>query len=304
VSLWGEAPCARAAASDVVFPAAGRIGLTPPQGFAPLAQFPVFTDESAERSIELMELPETAYAQLPRAELIRRMPDRGMTFAGDCAAKDLPLEHRCVRATQTISGREVSKWMVLFRADGLAGLVTLTIPMAEADARADAAPPEFAALSSIAVRTPTDADRLAILPFTFEAPDVLSLIDTSVGAAALYEHPDRPPRSLPRLIIAASPKPTAPSSTVAWGRSAMMRLTKVEIDRFETETAISRAGMTGSEIIAVGTYRDTGAAVIVYQVVLADSERRFLRAVGIADAAERARFLEVFRKTALSMRRR
>jgi len=165
-----------ARAAEPIFPTGSPIGLVPPAGMAPSGGFMGFEDRDKSAAILLATFPADAFEQLDKSMFPDALKKQGIDIE-----KREPIEVHAGRGfllsgKQSINDRRFRKFMLVAAAGKVTALVTVQVPEQD-NAYSDMAVRD--ALTTLAVRTVPDAERLSLLPFTvgdlagFRIDDVL-----------------------------------------------------------------------------------------------------------------------------------
>jgi len=280
-----------------------------PAGAEPPAGFYGFAWSAAGASIMIIEMP-TPYRDTVGGLTREGLAGGNMTFVDSEPIDVSGFEGILIDVQQRFNDVDYAKWLLVSGDGSHTLLITASYPDSNA---AEFREPLRAALMS-ATWDPTLAiDQYAGLDWTIEPPEGLHLIE-SPGAFLMYtESGEVSPadRGAPLYVVAPSMGRTEITNIRATAEQEVLGLAQVtgieiEQSRVFTLAELDRVApnqFRGWEIVAHARDLDTGIELVVHQVMIM-SASGYVRMVGLVGVPGRAVWVERFRVTARSWRRR
>jgi hypothetical protein len=296
VGILSVAMATAAAAADVVFPTASRIGLVPPAGMTVAKDFPGFENPDKNVFIRLIAMPANAYGEFEKTLNDATLKSGGMTLekretlslpsgngilvtvrqeagpetnpqAGQDAPPEARPQKRAAPKSPAASIR-VRKWLLIAPIDNLTAMVSFEMPVASPAPYSDA---EIrTTLATIAARPHVpDDEQLALVPFKMGDLAGLRLIRVAPGVAAQFT--DGPQDSLEApdqaylVIAAAAGGPDQAVDRDRFARAAFGGLPPFTDVRMTNAEPMRLGGQPGHEIRARGKDPRTGSEVEIVQ---------------------------------------
>ena len=210
VALVASAQVAHAA--DVVFLDGSRIGIAPPAGMTPSANFYGYEDRTNNAAIVLVPLPPAAYAELERTINPDSIKKQGLLLESR-APMTLPAGKAfLVIGRQQIENIWIRKLILVASLPMVTALITTQIPEAAKDRYPDDA--IRTALQTLTVRPTVPVDeQLALLPFKVNELAGFQVAGVMPGRAIMLGDkafaPDAPPAPggmvEPHMLVAVAP---------------------------------------------------------------------------------------------------
>lgn len=289
----------RRAAPPLRQAAGSRIALAIGDSFAPSDRFTGFVHEESGASIVLMELP------FPAFDRLRKMEDASATFAaqGVSAVRKLELpgrhgEYIYLRGEQKTALVDYAKYILIFRDHGLTGMVTANIPRAALASRLITKSDIETILKSVEVEEDApQAPKLFTLGYLGPFEEDLSVLGTTKGyrlnGHAMVSHSG----SLQPIFLVAPSLTQAPIPNLGFfAERAFNGIDQVRDKAVEAMTHLTVAGLNAVEVLGRGVDIGSGAAALVYQLVVEARHGGYFRLIGLAPESERSSFLSEFRK--------
>lgn len=273
-----QAP-APAAADQVGVPPGSSIGLVPPRGFVPSSSFSGFVDPATQSSFLFVELPREAYEQMATGLNAQGLATRQITMRSREEVRFGGVPGVLIGGDQMAGGVSVRKWLLLFQAEGYAGIINVSLPPG-AESHDDAAIRTALASLSAGPRLTLEQQREA-LPYTFRETAVLKLRLVAGGGAAVLAFPEQDKRLL--VIARALADQTIPDRRAFAQQVIRQSRAAQNIEVAETKEA-TLAGCPGFETTGGGTARDGSKVTIVNWIGFCPGG--YVRVEGISTPAE------------------
>jgi len=257
-----------AAAAEVVYPLASRLGLVPPAGMRPATTFPGFENQEKNVFVRLVALPGPAFAEIEKTMTVDALKKQGMTIEKR-ESVTLPNGNAIlVVASQMANAARIRKWLLIAPINGLTALVSFETLAKTPAPYADAA--IRAALLSVAARPTVPADeQLALVPFKVSDMAGLRLVQVVPGVAAQFTDGTKDTLDTldqPHLVIAAAAGgPRQASDRDHFARLALTGLPPLKDVRVTNSEPMRIGGQSGHELRAQGKDPQTGAEVEIVQ---------------------------------------
>lgn len=250
------------------------VTMAPPEGFEPATNFSGFADPKTQSSILIAELPPQAWPQLSAMfgslDTVRAaFKQKGIDVASLDKVPTASSEAFLARGTQTMGDIKIGKWVALAQGSRT---VMITV-QAMAGARLDDAAVRTMLKTVSLGDPPSEADKLASLPFKVAPSAPFRVLDTMGGAAVSMTVGDKdvdPKGEQPLLIVSAqignAPVLSDDAATVA--KTLLHQTRHMEAASIETEKQVSFGGATDGVLLEGKTddnkrfvqYFATGAA--------------------------------------------
>jgi hypothetical protein len=289
-------------AASVIFPPASRIGLAPPPGFVPSAQFPGFQHNDKQASIIIAELPGYAFETIEK-EVTTEMAKGPSPATG-------PIDRRAVQLSDggqgfVLFGRPSSaqgpvlKWTMVAQVKNVTAVVTALVPEAVQEVASDQTIRDALATLSVRDTVPIE-ESLGVLPFSLHELAGFRVVRVQPGSAIMLT--DGPSDAVdgmeqPLLLISIMPAPNQPQPAERDGVARRMLsdipgLKEVRITRSEP---LRIANQHGHEILLEGKDAKTGTDVSAVQWLRFGSGT-LLRMVGVTRGEAWPKFYPRFRE--------
>ena len=282
---------AEAAREPIAIPGTS-VSLSPPAGFVPSDQFSGLINPDNSSSIVVAELPAAAYSDL--ASLFASTPEtitdafakRGIVLAVETVSSvsvgesQVPL----IRGTQTVSGIEVGKYLVLLGGgSNEESTILLTFNIVEPGQLSEQTIIETVESVTIAPVLST-AQKVAELPFSFEAAGPFQVFDVLLGSAVLLSPNGEadPSGEAPIIVIASSVSPTLTGDLAAFSSQLLQNTEGFSEARITVRSPAEFAGGDGYFIEAALS----DSTVLQYVRILPDNF--YLRMLVVGDTQELA----------------
>jgi len=273
-----------AAAADVVFPLASRIGLVPPPGLQASTAFSGFEDRKNGIYIRLIALPGKAFAEIEKTMTTDALRKQGMMVE---KRENFALANgkaTLLIARQQAKTMAIRKWLMIASVDDITAMVSFETPD-----KATAAYPESAvraALASLEVRATVPVEeQLALVPFKVTEFAGLRLVRVVPGVAIqLTEGPRDTLEALEQAHLVISIAPGGPQRTGdrdQFARTALSGLPPMKEVRIISAEPMRIGGQSGYEVRAQGKAPNDGSDMQIVQW-LRFGTGAYLRILGIA----------------------
>jgi hypothetical protein len=259
------------------------VSMVPPAGFVSAPDFSGFKEKDGMASIMVSELPPEAYPQLSAVfgdiETAKKMfAARGITVSAIKKVESASGPALLVMGTQTAGTVQLNKWIGLFK-----GQKTVLITFQGQDKSLTDEVAQKVVESTKLGDIPSLKDKVALLPFTFEAKAPFRAIDTVGGSGVVLMAGDKdvdPEGKQPLMVIAADVAGMADAGNLSKLSHAMLEQTPGLKDAaIDNDKSISFAGSDG--VLLSGKAQD-GHRFIQY--VALGAQKRLVRLVAIMPA--------------------
>jgi hypothetical protein len=276
-----------ARAVEIVFPPASRIGLVPPIGFVPSAQFPGFQHNDKQGSILVVELPGYAFETLDK-DVTAEMAKGPSPSAGPIDRT--PIELKDGGHGFVLFGRPggpqgpMLKWTMVAQVKNVTAVVTAVIPEAVQEIVSDPVIRESFATLTVRDSVPLE-ENLAVLPFSLNQLAGFRIVRVQPGnAAMLTDGPNDAVEATeqPLLFISIIPAPSQPQPEERDGvaRRLLSEIPGLKDVRVTRSEPLRIANQQGYETLLEAKDAKTGTDVNAVQWLRFGSGT-FLRMVGI-----------------------
>jgi hypothetical protein len=277
-----------------------RVVVTPPPGFEVADRFPGFMSEETGASVMVTELagPFSEVAKGFNASGLRK---QGMTLLSQDAAQYGTYLGVLISAAQSAHGVDYLKWMAAFGDDKTTYLVTATFPK-----KAEANLSDVLKKTVMGVRVGvTDVDPFDALTFRISPTNEMKLAKVMANSILLSKGGVFPAKrvEIPIFIVGASASKglTIPDKS-AFAEARLKRVALLKEVRLTATEPVTIGGLDGVESIADALDADSAAKMLLYQVVLFDTDGYYLMQ-GIASDREGKAQLPTFKEIARSFRK-
>ncbi len=278
---------------------ASRIALDLPDGYEPAKLFAGFIHERLGVSLVIVEMPGRAYEELAKGLTPAALAAKGVTVVRQ-AKLARPDEHIFIEGEQVSPAGAFAKYLVVFRDGDVTALITANVQKAAPD-KGGPPPAEIEAILASARIEPTAAAAKDLFTLRYLGP--FQPAGAFLGNARTFTLDGRPPpvgspATQPVLIVAPSldkrtvPNPGDYAEKLLLGLGGLKDVKVVERDN------VTYGGVGGIEIEAEAREKDSGAPVMLYQVVLLPRDGGYWRILAQAPRGDRDRFLSEFRRIA------
>jgi hypothetical protein len=293
---------AAADAADVMFPPASRIGMAPPAGFVPSAQFPGFQHNDKQGSIIIAELPGYAFETIEK-EVAAEMAKGPLAAAGPIDRQ--PVELKDGGKGFVLFGRPTSpqgpvlKWTLIAQVKNITTVVTALFPEAVQEIASDQAIRDSLATVTVRDAVPVE-ESLAVLPFSLHQLAGFRIVRVQPGNAVMLT--DGPSDAIdgleqPLLLITIIPAPNQPQPNERDGiaRRLLSEIPGLKDVRVTRSEPLRIANQQGHEILLEGKDAKTGTDVNAVQWLRFGSGT-LLRMVGVTRGEAWLKFYPRFRE--------
>jgi hypothetical protein len=292
---------AGAALADAV--PGSRVALTPPPGFSPSADFAGFVDQPDGASIQVLDFPASAFADLKLGMTKDALAERGMQVTLHERRRVGGYDALWIEGVLPAKTGPLAKWIVAVDAQTATAMVTVNQPVeALTSERRDAI---TAALRSITIAAqPTVAARDA-LPYRIEEVQPFVFSRALMGAGMIFEDQGDDSARRADLFVghSLSDAKVTPDQRSEVARSLLASIDTVNQPEIEQTAPLSQDGLEGVELAAKATDRSSGLPLTIYQALLFDQDR-YYRIVGTTSTALAEVNLPKFRQMLASFHRR
>lgn len=289
---------APAVAQEIVYPAAGSIGMVPPAPMVAADGFTGFTDSESGGSIVIAELPGDAYAQVEGAFTGEQLAAKRFIVDSPPIALTLAdgVRNRLLKGSQSANGISYRKWALIAGTTSVTALITVQIPE-DATGYSDAA--ILAALQSARFRAPAGIEeQLAALPFVIGDRADFIVEHTLAGSAAVLADAAPVPAGHAKtgIVVAAAIgktiDPVDPEAAAANLAKSLDFKDLVFTTRAQSDGAWISSGKAGDP--------QTGRAIRFVQTVRFESGR-YVRVIAFRDAEAASSLDDRFARLAASV---
>ena len=285
--------------------AGSRIALAVGDNFAPSDRFTGFVHEESGASIVLMELPLSAFDQL------KKLGDASDTFAAQgvsgVSQETLPGrggDYIYLRGEQKTALVDYAKYILIFRENGMTGMVTANIPRAAlTSGLTTSAQIEGILRSAEAMSDAPQAPNLFTLSYLGPFEEDLSLLGTTKGyrlnTSVLGTNENEP-----QAIFLVAPSLTqAPIPDLSlFAERSFNGIDQIKDKAIETMHTIEAGGLPAVEVLGHGMDATTAKPALIYQLIIEAKHGGYFRIVGLAPDKARDTFIPEFRKISESFR--
>jgi hypothetical protein len=283
---------AQKAESKLVNVTGTKVSLAPPPSFTLSEQFPGFSHEETGSSILVTEMPAPFSAitaaftkELLTIQQITLLSRRDLSLGGKPAV--------LLHLRQIVQEVPFLKWMVATGTGTETVIITATFPE-QLKARLSAALEK----SVLSARWDSEAkvDPLAGLTFTIQDDPAMKFARRISNAMLLTKDGTLPgkPANDPLMIIAPSLSQAEIPDVKTFAEARLREIAQVSGIAVKKQSAVTIAGLPGSEIVAEAAWKDSPKdRCVVYQTLLVDGKNYFLLQ-GFAPLEEQQKYLEIF----------
>jgi hypothetical protein len=277
-------PAATGLASEPVFPPSLRIGIVPPPGFVPSAEFSGFQHNDKQAQIALAELPGYAFEGLEK-----QISQELQNNPGTALRKEFALNQGgrafLLTAARTSPQGPVLQWTMVANLGETTAVITALIPEAIKDvASGEALEKSFATLT-VRAEVPLD-EQLSVLPFSMRELAGYRIVRVQPGTAAMLTDGTKDAietSEQPLLLISIAPAPAQPRPEERDGlaRRLISDIPGVKDIRVVRSEPLRIAGQQGHELLieAKDAKSETDVSMVQW---LRFGTGTILRIIGIA----------------------
>lgn len=279
------------------------VTMTPPPGFEPAKEFAGFADQKTKSSILIAELPPQAWPQLSamfgNLDMVRTaFKPKGIDVAALDKVPTAAGEAFLATGTQTAAGSKIAKWVALAQGSRTVMITVQAMPTSKLD---DAAIKTMLKTVSLG-DAPSEADKLASLPFKVAPSAPFRVIDTMAGTGVAMTVGDKnvdPKGEQPLLIVSAQisnvPVLSEDSAVIA---KTLLRQTK-DLDKatIDSEKKVSFGGVAEGVLLEGRTDGDKR----FLQYFATGPNGRFVRLISFFAADRSAELRPAIEKVAASV---
>jgi hypothetical protein len=277
-----------ALANDPVYPAASRVGLTPPPGMVASARFSGFENAEHKASILLVEMPNEAYRQVDTAFTADTLRQQGIAVETRDAVEIKGGKGVLITGRQMAGGMIIRRMILIANANNATVMANAAVPEPALKAFPD--PAIRSALLSLMIRAAVpDAEKLAAMPFVLRDLAGMRVVNTIAGSAAILT--DGPKDEIeaaeqPVFVVATAlgaPPPDAERD--AFSRRALSGIAGIRNVKIERAETLRLDGQPASEIVATAEDNKAGTPVTVVQWIRF-APGGYVRFVGVARTSD------------------
>lgn len=268
-----------------------RVALVLPPSYQPARLYSGFENEHSGISFVIFEAPRKAFDEMKGAFTPQSLAERGLTdgLAGQLDRRD---EHIYMRARQASAAGTYAKFFVLFHTDDQTVLVSANVPLKALESgstRVESIEAVLASAETVAATQIKELYRLGYLGPFKEAGRI-------AGTSKLYTldgrlEPEHKGQSRPSLIIAPSIDKRPIADVAATAKTLMQTLAGYRDIATGVPELVTVSGLKG--VTLEGTARDSqsGAAIIIHQLLLVAADGGYYRLVGLLPQEDAGRLL-------------
>lgn len=256
------------AAADTVFPPASRVGLTPPEGFVPSANFNGFENADKTAAILISELPSPAYAEIDKAMTPEAMKGQGVDLQGrePITLKSGPAFLAFGR--QDREGIASYKWVLVASSSDLTAVVAFQVLDAAKDKFPEATVRAVLASTILRDKVP-EAELLGVLPYNVTDLSHFRIVRVLPGNAAMLTEGPKDAIEFPEqplFLISTGPgAPTEAAERATFARRAFGSLPGLKDIRLTRAEPLRINGQPGFEILAEAKDEKTDTDITIVQ---------------------------------------
>lgn len=268
-----------------------RVAMVLPPAFQPARLYSGFEDERNGISFVIFEAPAAAFDEMRTAFTPESLAARGLTDgrAGRLKRND---EHIYMQARQSSPAGIYSKFFVLFRTGDQTVLVTANVPERALETHATNAETIESALASAVTVAVTDIKEL----YRFGYLGPFKEAGRVAGTSKLYTpdgrlEPERKGLSRPALIVAPSidKRPVGDVATTA--KALLQTLAGYRDISIGIPEPVTVSGLKGVSLQGEAKDAQSGAEIVIHQVLLVAHDGGYYRLVGLVPKADAERLL-------------
>lgn len=292
--------CAYAATAAPVAVPGTKVAIEPPPGFELAKQFPGFIREDVTASIVVTEMP------APVAEIKKAMNEKDLASKGMTLIKSETVQHQgkdalLTHVSQTASGMEFLKWMLI---TGEANATTLVVGTFRKETESELSSPMRSAVLSTSIGAAGAKDVFEGLLFRVEASGKLKIAARMSNMLLLNESGTTAPVApdAPLYVIGSSMGATDIGDLPAFAQARAEKTAQIKDVRNIKGQAIKLDGLDAYELLADATDRKSGKALRFYQVIAPEAGNYFI-AQGMVGAPRAEEFVPEFQRITNSFKR-
>ncbi|MCY1075264.1 hypothetical protein [Archangium lansingense] len=275
-----------------------HVWLPRPEGFVDTPQFPGMGDPRSGAVIAVTELPDP-YSALARGLTGEQLASQGIRLLTREPLRAGVHEGTLLHVEQEQRGILFDKWMAV-----LGGMRSSVMVVASCRAERASSLSSWLRALVMAARWEPESDSPGLPPFLLDAPSGFQPAQR-IQHGVLFTQSGRVPgpgSEAPYLIVTPLSVPSSSISPRELSELSLERMPGVEAVELESAGPVLASGMRGYELVALGRERDTGRALVVYQLLLA-GPAGFVLVQGRASAVARNEMLPQMQSAARSVRR-
>jgi hypothetical protein len=280
-----------------------RVAIDLSEGYVPSRFFTGFINEGAGVSLVVVELPEAAYEQLAQGLTPEALAAKGITN-GEAAKLSRPEPYLYMRGQQASGQGPIAKFIVAFRENGVAALITANVQrdaLERGAVKAEEVERMLASASIAAVAAPArDVFRLTYLGPFKPAGSILG--NTRAFTLDGRMEPLAPGEQRAVLIVAPSLDRRLVLNALQDAETLLAGLPGLQSIRIAERNRLRIAGMEAVELVGTATDKDGGGKVELWQVLVLPPDGGYFRLVGQIPKSERESLLPELRRIADSFR--
>lgn len=278
-----------------------KVSLTPPAGFALSEQFPGFLHEESGASIMVTEMP-APFSKMSGAFTKEALAQQNITLLAQRPHTVGGKTGVLLNLRQVAQGMVFLKWLVAVGTEKETVLITATFPE-------EVKTQWSAALEKAVLGAQWDdaaaVDPLAGLNYSIKDDPEMKIARRMTNVLLLTKDGTLPgkPTNDPMMIVGASVSEVLIGDLKKFAVERLNEITQVSGLTVKQQTAVTLAGLAGSEIVAAGEWREPKQPVTVMQIVLQDGNNYFIMQ-GFAPSGEQQKYLAIFKRIAQSFQKK
>lgn len=280
---------------------ASRVAIDLPEGYEPARLFSGFTHDGNGVSLVVVEMPAQAYDELEKGLTGEALAAKGVTLTGRGQLKR-PGDHIYIQGEQASAAGVYAKFFVVFRESGVTALITANVQKASIETgQVKAAEIEAVLASARIAAVPAEAKDLFALAHLGPFKPAGSFLGTA--KAYTLDGGTQPPRASngrAMLIVAPSLDQRLVSNPDEYAVQLLNGLAGHGEVKIGTRAPVSIGGLAGVEIEGTARENESGAELLLYQVMLLPPEGGYWRIFAQAPLAEAEHYRAEFQRIARS----
>ncbi len=283
-----------------------RIAVQIESSFKRSDRFSGFIDDKSSASIVIIEFPAESYDQIKTlGQNPEALAAQGVTGVRTSELPGRSGDYVYLTGTQKTPLVDYEKFILIFRDQGTAAMITANVPDAALGARAITRGDIEAILASAKV-VERDGEELKVFELAYLGRFVedLSLMGNTKGYRLAEDRPSghKTGDLRPFFLVAPSLHKVPVGDLEASARKAFQSIDRFEDYVISGEAPMAVGGMRGMEITGEAADVESGQKAGLYQVFLAPESGGYFRLVGIAPLGEFPDYLPEFRRMTQSFR--
>jgi hypothetical protein len=278
-----------------------KVSLIPPTGFTPADTFSGFGQLDTGASILVAEFP-IGYAIVSNSFTADTLKSRGMTLIARENVKVDGYSGQLMQVEQVADRQDFAKFILVFGDESETVLLTASMPK---NLQNKLAPALKQSLLTAKWQKDKAVDPFNDLPFAITGTPSLKFSDRLINCLAYTEDGMMPVKSTaaPMLVACQSIGSARVSDREQFAKERLAKTALIEKISIESGKAIDINGIDGYEIIATASDSKTKEPVIVYQVLLFESNSYYI-IQGRVGSKLRSEYLDDFQTMATSFKKK